>query len=211
MEAVCTRICGQKNPCPNAFPSRWTVMPGAKSSAGRSIGPRACAASATPMMHPVICSACIGDGREQETYAYNGAGQRVEDVARGIRYTYDADGVLRMRARCAWPMTRTGGWSAGRVRALPPRGLQSPRSCGKPGPAVARSVAGKAGSWNSGMTAIASLKYACRTARFDPIIMKETLVCLRGFWMTASCAWPGNGRGGRRPVRCVDARSGLRL
>ena len=126
------------------------------------------------------------DGREQEAYAYNEAGQRVEDVARGIRMTLA--GVSRMRARCAWPMTMAGGWSAGRVRALPPRGLQSPRSCGKPGPAVARSAAGKAGPWNSGMTATASLKCACRTARFDPIVMKETLVCLRGFWMTASCA-----------------------
>lgn len=107
------------------------------------------------------------DGREREAYAYNEAGQRVEGMARGIRYMYDA---------------------AGRVRTLPPRGLQSPRSYGKPGPAVARSAAGKAGPWNSAMTATASLKCACRAARFDPIVMRETLLCLRGFWMTASCA-----------------------
>ena len=201
METVCIRFYGQKNPCPNVFPSRWTAMPGAKSSAGRSIGPRACAASATPMMRPVICSACIATAgsRRPMPIMGPGSGWRTWRGAPAIRMT--PTGVSRMRARCAWPMTRAGGWSAGRVRALPPRGRCFPRSCGKPGPVVARSAAGKAGSWNSGMTATASLKCACRTARFDPIIMKETLVCLRGFWMTASCAWPGNGRGGRR--RCV--------
>ena len=79
------------------------------------------------------------DGREREAYAYNEAGQRVEDMARGIRYMYDADGRLT---------------HAGALRMAYDKGGRLVR----------------------------------RAARFDPIVMRETLLCLRGFWMTASCA-----------------------
>ena len=173
MEAVCMWICGQKI-VPECFSSRWTVMPGAKSSAGRSIGPRGVRCFRSAMMRLVICSACIATAGSRRPMPIMGPGNgwRTWRGASAIRMT--STGVSRMRARCAWPMTRAGGWSSGRVRTLPPRGLQSPRSCGKPGPAVARSVAGKAGPWNSGMTATASLKCACRTARFDPIIVKRS-------------------------------------
>ena len=74
------------------------------------------------------------DGREQEAYAYNGAGQRVEDVARGTRYTYDADGrlthagALRMAYDKGGRLVSRARQGAAAARALLPPLLREARS-----------------------------------------------------------------------------------
>ena len=149
------------------------------------------------------------DGREQEAYAYNGAGQRVEDVARGIRYTYDADGrlthagALRMAYDKGGRLVSRARQGAAAARASVPPLLREARSgrreerSGESGAMEFRYDGNRLAEVRLPDGALRSYHYE-GNARMPSRVLDDGELCL---------AWEWKGR--QTPVRCVDARSGL--
>ena len=149
------------------------------------------------------------DGREQEAYAYNGAGQRVEDVARGTRYTYDADGrlthagALRMAYDKGGRLVSRARQGAAAARALLPPLLREARSGrreergGESGVMEFRYDGNRLAEVRLPDGALRSYHYE-GNARMPSRVLDDGELCL---------AWEWKGR--QTPVRCVDARSGL--